>query len=398
MNIQNLYFLQEAFLCTQNLSTWCLSEEMKLIYSNCPEQDFFYTLFSISTCPDTIKNHFQNNSTPLIISDDIGFVWICTMLVNKSHEKGLYYLLGPIFTSELTATYIKSRCSKMPIKFDMLNNVTHYIRQTPVITSSSASSYATILHFCINENVVSNRDIKIIYSRLDNDENLWGDTNWHDSWLSEQRLFKSIKEGRLEDQGSVYHGKIGNIGGGEPLRQAKNEMIVFAVLCSRAAIFGGVSSEGALNLSDQFIQLIEASNSVSNIYDIGGQMHQAFVQRVRDAKANSKYSPSVQAIIEYIKTHIHEKIKLKDIASNIGYSEYHISRIFHKETNINIVDFINTEKIELAKLYLSDSPSAKVSDVSEYLGFSSPSYFIAIFKKIEGISPSEYMKSKKISD
>ncbi len=104
------------------------------------------------------------------------------------------------------------------------------------------------------------------------EELAWGDTNWHGSWLSEQRLFQSISEGRFEDYSKINTGKIGNIGGGDPLRQAKNEMIVFAVICSRTSIIGGVSSEGALNLSDYFVQKIEASETVSEVYNIGAQM------------------------------------------------------------------------------------------------------------------------------
>ena len=252
-----------------------------------------------------------------------------------------------------------------------------------------------MLHYCVTGCTVTLSEVQLQNERIDHTEEVaWGDTNWHGSWVTEQRLFKSIMEGRYEDFGKVNTGNIGNIGGGDPLRQAKNEIIVFATLCSRAAILGGVSSEGALNLSDHFIQLVEAADSVQEVMNLGGEMHQTYIQRVQKAKANSDRTALVRACMDYVDTHILEKISLTSMAQEVGYNEHYISRKFKSETGESLVDYINRQKIQLAKIILKDT-KLSVTETSDRLAFSSPSYFSSVFKKQAGVSPAEYQQLQR---
>lgn len=387
---QDLNFLQDMFLQTQNICTWCLTTDMQLVFTNCPEEEFFYNLFSVSSCRNAIQEHFSASTMPLLASDSIGFVWITSCHYNEDNKASHLYLLGPVFTSEMTSMYLQKHCQKMRLTPNITEKLLHFTKDIPTISSNTASCYAGMLHYCINNTAIKVTDVQIWNepSSTSNDPN-WGNSQWHGSWITEQRLFKSIMEGRLEDQSNINTGKIGNIGGGDPLRQAKNEIIVFAVICSRAAILGGVSSEGALNLSDYFIQLIEDANSISQVRNIGEEMLTTYVQRVQRVKANSNLSLLVRACMEYVDTHICEKIVLKDLAQEIGYNEYYISRTFKSDTGENLNDYINKRKISLAKTLLKN-PGLTVAEIAEKLAFSSPSYFSTIFKKQTGITPVEY--------
>ncbi len=385
-------FLQDTFLHTQKICSWIVMPDMQLVYSNCPEQEFFYNLFFVSTCRAAIQTHFAHSQLPLLVSDRTGFVWISVCSSAEYDEQALIYLLGPIFTSEMTETHLRQLCRKMHLTSETTERLWQFVKEVPTISSSTAFSYAGMLHYCVTGCAVTSDEIELQIERIDRSEDVaWGDVSWHGSWVTEQRLFKSIMEGRLEDFSKINTGNIGNMGGDDPLRQAKNEIIVFAVLCSRAAILGGVSVEGALSLSDYFIQMAEAADTVPEVMNIGGEMQKTYVQRVQKAKAHSNFSPLVRACVEYVDTHIFEKISLNAMAQEVGYNENYISRKFKGETGQSLFDYVNQQKIQMAKVILTDK-KLSIAEISDRLAFSNPSYFSSVFKKQVGMSPAEYQQ------
>ncbi len=392
MEYQNLKFLQDTFLHTQKICSWSIMPDMQLVYSNCPEQEFFYNLFLVSRCSTAIQTHFAHDRLPLLVSDRTGFVWIAVCSATESESPSLIYMLGPIFTSEMTETHLRQLCRKMHLTSETTERLWQFVKEVPTISSSTAFSYAGMLHYCVTGCAVTSDEIELQIERIDRSEDVaWGDVSWHGSWVTEQRLFKSIMEGRLEDFSKINTGNIGNMGGDDPLRQAKNEIIVFAVLCSRAAILGGVSVEGALSLSDYFIQMAEAADTVPEVMNIGGEMQKTYVQRVQKAKAHSNFSPLVRACVEYVDTHIFEKISLNAMAQEVGYNENYISRKFKGETGQSLFDYVNQQKIQMAKVILTDK-KLSIAEISDRLAFSNPSYFSSVFKKQVGMSPAEYQQ------
>ena len=396
INYQNLKFLQDSFYLTQNICSWSVTKNMQLLYSNCPEQEFFFNLFTVSLCSAKISEHFSHSLVPLIASDSIGFVWIAVLQDSRGNEQiPVIHLIGPVFTSTMTEQYLSKHMQRLQLSSDMSGRLWRFVRDVPAITSNMASCYASMLHFCVNQSAVPPAEVEIWNEAAEHGEDVaWGETKWHGDWTAEQILVKNISEGRFQDLQNITTGTIGDIGDGDPLRQAKNQLIVFAVICSRAAIIGGVSVEGALSLSDYFIQSAEAAKTVSSVEAVGMDMYNTYIQRVRKAKANNVFSPLVSSCAEYVETHIFERITLKEMASQIGYSEHYISHKFKSETGNCLFDFINHQKIELAKTILKIK-SVSVSELSERLAYSSPSYFSSVFKKHTRMSPMEYQNIKK---
>lgn len=394
MNYQNLKFLQDSFYQTQNICSWSITEDMQLLYSNCPEPEFFFNLFTVSCCCTKISEHFSHSPVPLIASDRIGFVWIAVLQSSCENEQvPVIHLVGPVFTSAMTDQYLSQHIQRLHPSSDISSRLWRFVRKVPAITSNMASCYASMLHFCVNQSAVQPEDIEIWSESMEHSEDVehvsWGVADWHGDWTAEQQLFKSISEGRYVNLRNITTGTIGNIGGGDPLRQAKNQLIVFAVICSRAAINGGVSVEGSLNISDYFIQSAEAAKTVSEVENVGLEMYNTYIQRVRKAQANNKFSPLVRACAEYVGTHILKQITLKDMAAQVGYSVHYISHKFKSETGESLFDYIHRQKTELAKSIMKTTPIS-VAELSDRLAYSSPSYFSSVFKKHTGMSPVEY--------
>ena len=86
------------------------------------------------------------------------------------------------------------------------------------------------------------------------------------------------------------------------------------------------------------------------------------------------------------------RIALPAIASALGVSAGHLSRTFRQLSGVTFERHVMMKRVELAMRLLLE-PTATVSAVSERCGFSDPTYFARVFKRISGRSPSRYLKN-----
>ena len=92
---------------------------------------------------------------------------------------------------------------------------------------------------------------------------------------------------------------------------------------------------------------------------------------------------------KYIASHISEHLTLNDVAAIFGISANYLSQLFKKYNDIGFSDYTTLCKIEKAKDLLGDS-HYKIYEISDMLGFESAFYFSKVFKKVCGVSPTEY--------
>lgn len=101
----------------------------------------------------------------------------------------------------------------------------------------------------------------------------------------------------------------------------------------------------------------------------------------------SKY---VFEAINYISEHYADSdINITGIAKSLGVSEGHLSHVFKKETSYTVVGYLTQYRIHMAMQMLRDC-RRKVYEVAEAVGYKDVAYFGSTFKKLTGLSPSEY--------
>ncbi|WP_282941316.1 response regulator [Paenibacillus sp. RC67] len=91
----------------------------------------------------------------------------------------------------------------------------------------------------------------------------------------------------------------------------------------------------------------------------------------------------------YIDEHITEEISLEAVAEKVGLAPTYFSYYFKKMTNETFVQYRMKKRIEMAKRLL-EMPHYKIVDVGMEIGYQNYPHFSKIFKKMTGISPSEY--------
>ncbi len=101
----------------------------------------------------------------------------------------------------------------------------------------------------------------------------------------------------------------------------------------------------------------------------------------------SKY---VFEALNYISEHYADSdINITGIAKSLGVSEGHLSHVFKKETSYTVVGYLTQYRIHMAMQMLRDC-RRKVYEVAEAVGYKDVAYFGSTFKKLTGLSPSEY--------
>lgn len=100
----------------------------------------------------------------------------------------------------------------------------------------------------------------------------------------------------------------------------------------------------------------------------------------------------VHDIIDYMKDNIEKNLKREDICSQFNISITSMETIFKKVTSQSTMKYFAQLKIDVAKTTIRES-TFNFTQISEILGFSTPHYFSASFKKNVGMTPSEYANS-----
>ncbi|MBM7582179.1 two-component system response regulator YesN [Caldicoprobacter guelmensis] len=96
-----------------------------------------------------------------------------------------------------------------------------------------------------------------------------------------------------------------------------------------------------------------------------------------------------KAVEQYITDNLREDINLKDTAAKFNFSPYYFSRTFKKVFGYNFSDYLNLIRINKAKELLKDD-SLSVKEICYLVGYNDPNYFSKVFKKYEGVTPTEY--------
>ncbi|MGN0650440.1 MAG: helix-turn-helix domain-containing protein [Oscillospiraceae bacterium] len=109
-----------------------------------------------------------------------------------------------------------------------------------------------------------------------------------------------------------------------------------------------------------------------------------------------RYYPSgmnalTQNIVNYMLANIRTDFSLEDVSKACYINKTHLSHIFKQNMGISFVNYITNYKMQHLKKMLNES-ELKLSELAENLGFDDYKYMGRLFKKIYGVSPSEYRK------
>lgn len=106
--------------------------------------------------------------------------------------------------------------------------------------------------------------------------------------------------------------------------------------------------------------------------------------------AKEKQSETVmEKARSYIRENFQKDLTLNEVSRVVDISPYYFSKLFKQETGENFIEYLTKIRIKNAREFLKN-PEYSIKKVCVMSGYGDPNYFSRIFKKYEGVTPSEY--------
>ena len=117
----------------------------------------------------------------------------------------------------------------------------------------------------------------------------------------------------------------------------------------------------------------------------------ALFQRQSPKHQDRQEERTITLITRYLQEHLAEEISLSILAEEFHLSAQYISQLFKSEIGVGFLAYLTNIRMEQAKKLLL-STSLSIAEVSEQSGYSDYRVFTKVFKKAEGITPSQYRR------
>lgn len=395
MNHSPILLLQELLKCGTDIPVWHYDMDGHLLDTNSEHLVLDKILGFIGGIRYMLE-FAQKSRKPLVLGSDMGLMWCAVYEADKETTKSVY-LIGPVFNAEVGEPFLEESANRYHIDPAFRRQYVRIMKGVSVVPSLLFQQYCLMLHYCVNGEKLNRSDIhyqprnKIIlpiptaadpdaYDRLN-------------TYQTEQALLRIIREGDVQYKKVVAHAdhlfNAMNTVRGRSLPAAVTEATGFAALCTREAITAGISVDTAFAVGEGYIESMRQCRSFSELTSLNLTMYEDFIFRVRKHRTNPAVSAQIRCCRDYIELHAEQELKLAELAKQVGYSEYYLSRKFKQEMGISVSGYIRLIRVERSKLILSTT-NTPIHQIADMLHFASSSHFSEAFREIVGKTPQQY--------
>ena len=318
-----------------------------------------------------------------------------------------YFYIGPYMKALPGEDFILKKSKQLSLSEGQIEQYRIYYRNLPVIEDENTL-------FCITDTLGSfiwgsedHFDVEYInYEIPDKRKPIYSDSvlnnteattpsltleTLEQNYQNEKKLMEAISKGKL-NQIDIIVSTVLNQGTEErlddSLRNRKNYLIILNTLLRKSAEFGEVHPLHIHRLSSHFAEKIEALFSLENSMDLQKEMIRKYCLLVKEHSLK-KYSNLIGRVITLISYDLASDLSLKNISANLNVNASYLSATFKKECGKTLTDYVRRKRMENAAYILAHTDK-QIQTVAEECGVMDLNYFIKLFKKHYGMTPTQY--------
>ena len=99
----------------------------------------------------------------------------------------------------------------------------------------------------------------------------------------------------------------------------------------------------------------------------------------------------LQPIINYVETHLSDRINMQEVCSLVGMSYTYFSKLFKQKTGFSFTDFVNRKRISEAERLLV-TENWQTQEIAEAVGIQNMTHFYELFKRYNKCTPKQYLE------
>ncbi len=322
-------------------------------------------------------------------------------------NKNRYFYVGPYVLSLPTEDFIGKKAEQLSLDEPQKEQLNAYYRNLPVVEDENIllSIMDTLGTFIWGS--ANNFNVEFItYEIPDKRRPVYRSEVFDDAeasapditlelveqnYRNEKILMDAISKGKL-NKIDIIVSAVMNQGTQErladSLRNRKNYLIILNTLLRKSAEYGEVHPIHIHKLSESFAEKIELLYSVEESMELQKEMMRKYCVLVKEHSLK-KYSQLVGRVITLISYDLTADLSLRNIASILNVNGSYLSATFKRECGETLTGYVNRKRIENAANILSYSDK-QIQHVAEECGIMDLNYFIKIFKKHYGVTPTQY--------
>ncbi len=214
--------------------------------------------------------------------------------------------------------------------------------------------------------------------------------------LSFDEVFQCVKLGDIEALNAYVHSQKYIAYNKRVMRTIKDASHVFLFCLSKTyhtAAGTGIPIRDLSPLISIYLNQMDSCTTIASYHSAMQRMLYDFTRYVAHYRSES-YSMPVNMALLYIREHVYSLISVEEIAAHCSMSVSALQHRFKKETGSSISDAVLSYKIEKACFFLRYT-KLPCTAIAFKLGYGSQSYFNRQFRKVCGMTPSEYRSGSR---
>ena len=144
-----------------------------------------------------------------------------------------------------------------------------------------------------------------------------------------------------------------------------------------------------INSVDEAIRLSRVSRPEPSAEESAAQHRSSESRTSEEQPADESRQEETLA---YIAQHYMEDLAVKDIAGYLGYSEAYFCKLFKQSFGHSFVSYLTDYRMQKAEELMRTS-RLSIKEIGKTVGYPDPNYFTKVFRRVRGVSPSEFRES-----